>query len=64
LKEVAYIGDDINCKELLQIVGIAACPKDAALEIRNIPGIIITSKNGGDGAVREFSDHICQLQKK
>jgi N-acylneuraminate cytidylyltransferase len=61
--EVAYIGDDINCKELLQTVGIAACPQDAALEIRNIPGIIITSKKGGGGAVREFSDYICQLQK-
>jgi N-acylneuraminate cytidylyltransferase len=54
LNEVAYIGDDINCKELLQNVGLAACPANALDEIKNIPNIIKLSKKGGDGAVREF----------
>ena len=54
LNEVAYIGDDINCKELLQSVGMAACPANALDEIKNIPNIIKLSKKGGDGAVREF----------
>lgn len=54
LDEVAYIGDDINCKELLEAVGVAACPKNATTRIKNIPNIIELSKNGGDGAVREF----------
>ena len=54
LQEVAYIGDDINCKELLQSVGLAACPSNALEEIRNIANIIQLSKSGGDGAVREF----------
>jgi len=54
LDEVAYIGDDINCKELLQNVGLAACPANALDEIKNIPNIIKLSKCGGDGAVREF----------
>lgn len=58
LDEVAYIGDDINCKELLQSVGIAACPANALDEIKNIPNIIKLSKNGGDGAVREFVEKI------
>ena len=54
LQEVAYIGDDINCKELLQSVGLAACPANALDEIKDIPNIIKLSKKGGDGAVREF----------
>ena len=58
LDEVAYIGDDINCKELLQSVGIAACPANALDEIKNIPNIIQLSKSGGNGAVREFAEKI------
>lgn len=58
LSEVAYIGDDINCKELLQSVGLAACPLDAIQEIKDILNIIILSKKGGDGAVREFAEYV------
>ena len=54
LDEVAYIGDDINCKELLSHVGFAACPANAQEQIKNISGILILNKCGGDGAVREF----------
>ncbi len=54
LDEVAYIGDDINCKELLESVGICACPNNSLEEILSIPNIIKLSKSGGDGAVREF----------
>ena len=57
LNDVAYIGDDINCFELLSKVGYAACPSDAVRRIKNIPGILILSKKGGDGAVREFVEH-------
>jgi YrbI family 3-deoxy-D-manno-octulosonate 8-phosphate phosphatase len=58
LDEVVYIGDDINCKELLQSVGIAACPSNAIDEIKNIPNITRLSKRGGEGAVREFVEKI------
>ena len=54
LKEIAYIGDDINDFELLSNVGLAACPNDAVEKIKNIKGIKILSKNGGAGVVREF----------
>jgi len=56
LSETAYIGDDINCIELLSAVGLAACPTDAADKVKSIPNIIILSKKGGEGAVREFSN--------
>lgn len=58
LSEVAYVGDDINCKELLQSVGLAACPSDATQEIKDILNIIVLSKKGGDGAVREFAEYV------
>ncbi|MBD0399844.1 acylneuraminate cytidylyltransferase [Flammeovirga sp. EKP202] len=56
LDEVAYIGDDINCFELLSNVGLAACPSNALGKIKSIPLINILTKKGGEGVVREFID--------
>lgn len=58
LSEVAYVGDDINCAELLQVVGVAACPANAVAAIKAIPHIWHLQKCGGDGAVREFVERI------
>lgn len=58
LEEVAYIGDDINCFNLLSSVGFAACPANALPKIKSIPGIMHLQKCGGDGAVREFVEWI------
>jgi N-acylneuraminate cytidylyltransferase len=58
LDEVAYIGDDVNCKELLENVGFKACPSNALDEIKQIQNIIKLSKKGGDGAAREFINKI------
>lgn len=60
LNEVAYIGDDINCLELLETVGYAGCPADAESIIRKIPGIRITTAAGGHGAVREFINRLLE----
>ena len=56
LQEVAYIGDDVNCYELLSLVGLAACPADACEKVKKIPRICVMSKKGGDGCVRELCD--------
>jgi 3-deoxy-D-manno-octulosonate 8-phosphate phosphatase, yrbI family len=58
LDEVAYIGDDINCKELLSNVGFAFCPNDAQKEVKSINKINIMSKKGGEGIIREVTDII------
>ena len=58
LQEVAYIGDDINCVELLSAVGVAACPSDANKLVKNVPGIKIMDLKGGNGCVREFIDDL------
>lgn len=57
-EQVAYIGDDVNCYELLQSVGVAACPADAIIGVKNIPGINMMSRKGGEGCVREFIEMI------
>ena len=56
LNEVAYIGDDINCIELLKAVGIAACPANSTKKVKAIPGIIHLQKSGGEGPIREIVD--------
>jgi 2-dehydro-3-deoxyphosphooctonate aldolase (KDO 8-P synthase) len=58
ISEVAYIGDDVNCLDLLSEVGWAACPASAVKSIKQIPGITHLSKNGGEGCVREFIELI------
>ncbi len=55
IKQVAFIGDDINDKEIIETVGISACPADAYEEIKKIVSVVL-SKNGGKGCVREFVD--------
>ena len=58
MREVAYIGDDVNCVELLSKVGFAACPADACAKIKKLPGIAVMTKKGGEGCVREFIEHL------
>jgi YrbI family 3-deoxy-D-manno-octulosonate 8-phosphate phosphatase len=58
LVNVAYIGDDVNCRELLEAVGYAACPSDAIDAVKQIPNILCLSRAGGRGCVREFADLI------
>ncbi|HRG63801.1 MAG TPA: hypothetical protein PLP75_12395 [Burkholderiales bacterium] len=64
LNEVAYIGDDINCRELLESVGVAGCPANSLPIIKQIPNIIQTTLKGGEGAVREFIEIILKSQNE
>ena len=57
LKNVAYIGDDINDMELLQTAGISGVPANAPEYVKAL-GTIKLKKNGGDGVFREFVEMI------
>lgn len=64
MQQVAYIGDDLNCYDILTAVGFPACPADACRKVKNIPGIRIMTRKGGDAVVRElaellFPDWLC-----
>ena len=55
LEEVAYMGDDVNDIELLQKVGLSACPADAHQSV--FPHVhVVLANRGGEGCVREFID--------
>lgn len=58
IQEVAYIGDDVNCYELLNMVGLAACPADACDIVKSIETINIMKRKGGEGCVREFAEQV------
>jgi 2-dehydro-3-deoxyphosphooctonate aldolase (KDO 8-P synthase) len=62
IKEVAYVGDDVNCLDLLSAVGLAACPASAVSAIKQIPNILHLTKKGGEGCVREFIELIMSGQ--
>lgn len=63
LSSVAYIGDDINdlscMKPVKEAGGKIGCPADAVKKVKEIADFIST-KNGGDGAVREFIEWLVE----
>ena len=63
LDEVAYIGDDINDLSVLNQVGVSGCPKDAHPTCK-ISVDFVSSKNGGEGCVREFIEFLLDLELK
>jgi len=55
LQNVAYVGNDINDKEVMEIAGTTYCPSDAHKSIQIISDYILNTK-GGDGVIRELLD--------
>ena len=53
LKDIAYIGDDINDIEVLQNVGFCGVPATAPIYIKQFSTFPL-SKKGGEGVFREF----------
>ena len=62
LKDVAYIGDDINDMQLLKLVGWAGVPASAPKYVKEISTIQLTKK-GGEGVFREFVEFIITPEK-
>ena len=54
-EQVAYVGDDINDLPVLEAVGLAACPADAAARVIKACDVVL-HKSGGEGCVRELLD--------
>ena len=57
IKQVAYVGNDINDKDAMAIVGFTFCPADAHETIKEISDHVF-KRNGGDGVIRELLDLI------
>lgn len=63
MKEIAFMGDDVNDLHAMDMVGYCACPADAADAIKHISDYICQA-NGGNGAVREFAETILRTHDK
>jgi YrbI family 3-deoxy-D-manno-octulosonate 8-phosphate phosphatase len=63
LREVAYMGDDINDLAALRAVGFSAAPADALPAVRKAVTYLCRAK-GGEGAVREVAELILEIQGK
>lgn len=57
MKDIAYIGDDINDIKLLKSVGWSGVPASAPDYVRNLSSISL-KKKGGEGVFREFVETI------
>lgn len=55
--EIAYVGDDLNDLDCLQLAGVSICPADAVAAVRDICDIRLEVA-GGDGCVREIVDRL------
>jgi 3-deoxy-D-manno-octulosonate 8-phosphate phosphatase (KDO 8-P phosphatase) len=60
-EELAFIGDDVNDLEVLQRVGLSACPADAMAAVSGVVHYRCVV-NGGYGAFREFAEWIIALR--
>lgn len=58
-----FMGDDIPDYACMQMVGLAACPKDAISEIKSISHYI-SPFSGGKGCVRDVIEKVLKLNKK
>jgi len=62
-EEIVFMGDDIPDLRVMQAVGMAACPADAATEVKNISHFV-SVKSGGKGCVRDLIEQTLKEQKK
>ena len=60
LADILFMGDDMPDYEAMSIVGVAACPKDAAVDIKSIASYIALAE-GGAGCAREVIEKVLKL---
>lgn len=63
LKNILYVGNDINDLEAMKLAGHSVAPSDASFQIKKIAKIITRAK-GGEGVIRELFDILsCEKNK-
>jgi YrbI family 3-deoxy-D-manno-octulosonate 8-phosphate phosphatase len=56
---IAYLGNDIDDIECLRLVGLPACVRGSCPDVVRAAALV-TERRGGEGAVREFCEHIAE----
>lgn len=62
-ENILYMGDDMPDIPVMKRVGVATCPADAAMEVREISDFI-SDKGGGQGCVRDVVEQVLRLHGK
>lgn len=62
-EEVVYMGDDIPDYKVMEMVGVSACPQDAAVEIKQLADYQ-SPYNGGRHCVRDIIEQTLRNQGK
>jgi YrbI family 3-deoxy-D-manno-octulosonate 8-phosphate phosphatase len=62
MKQIAYIGNDVNDYGALQLAGMKIVPQDAYNEVKNIADYVTETK-GGYGVIREVAEIIRNSKK-
>jgi len=57
LQNIAYVGNDINDKDAMEIAGVTFCPSDAHESIKEISDYVLETEGGG-GVIRELFDFL------
>jgi len=60
LKNVLYVGNDLNDYQIMRLCGFSVCPADSHPKIKEISNITLRT-NGGNGVVRELLEEVLGL---
>lgn len=59
MRDIVYIGDDINDLEVIKAAGMGCCPADAVEEVKKVADYVAIQKGGG-GVIREVAEMIIE----
>jgi 3-deoxy-D-manno-octulosonate 8-phosphate phosphatase (KDO 8-P phosphatase) len=64
LAHICFFGDDVNDLFAMEIAGLCACPANSAAEVLDYVSAhgFVSTKPGGNGAVRDFADAILKAR--
>lgn len=60
-EEILFVGDDLPDHGIMSRVGVAVCPNDAAVEIKEICHYV-SPKKGGEGCMRDILEQVMRVQ--
>lgn len=62
-EQIVFMGDDIPDLKVMRLVGVSACPSDAAEEVKKISHFV-SERPGGRGCVRDIIEQTLKAQGK
>ena len=60
LKNILYVGNDLNDYHVMKLCGFTACPADSHFKIRELSDITLKTK-GGDGVIRDLLENVFSI---